>query len=222
MCDLEKRQPSVSQAPHPLPGQPCALAAAPKRHEPVPHGLGAKGIQRPLIARHAVVVGVPAKNAGEPAPLLWDGLIAATEQLAPEGVQLRPRPLRVGDALELKTSAPGLPADVREAKEPEPPRLAETPLGPLLGGEPPETNQPRLFGIQLQAELREPVAKVRPEPLGIAAVLESHHEVVSETRDDDVTARVPGSPENDGLHWPRRDGLKWPHLASVVVGVDVA
>ncbi len=28
--------------------------------------------------------------------------------------------------------------------------------------------------------------------------------------------------ENDGLHWPRRDGLKWPHLASVVVGVDLA
>ena len=28
--------------------------------------------------------------------------------------------------------------------------------------------------------------------------------------------------ENDGLHWPRRDGLKWLHLASVVVGVDVA
>jgi hypothetical protein len=27
---------------------------------------------------------------------------------------------------------------------------------------------------------------------------------------------------NDGLHWPRRDGLKWLHLASVVVGVDVA
>jgi hypothetical protein len=27
---------------------------------------------------------------------------------------------------------------------------------------------------------------------------------------------------NDDLHWPRRDGLKWTHLASVVVGVDVA
>jgi hypothetical protein len=24
------------------------------------------------------------------------------------------------------------------------------------------------------------------------------------------------------LQWPRRGGLKWPHLASVVVGVDVA
>ena len=32
----------------------------------------------------------------------------------------------------------------------------------------------------------------------------------------------PTSHRNDGLHWPRRDGLKWPHLASVVVGVDVA
>ena len=28
--------------------------------------------------------------------------------------------------------------------------------------------------------------------------------------------------EQARLHWPRRDGLKWPHLASVVVGVDVA
>jgi hypothetical protein len=33
--------------------------------------------------------------------LLRDGLIAAAQQLAPEGVQLHPRPLRVGDALEL-------------------------------------------------------------------------------------------------------------------------
>jgi hypothetical protein len=101
MRDLEKRQPSISQTPHPLPGQSCALAATPKRHEPVPHGLGTEGIQRPLVARHAVVVGVPAKDAGEPASLLRDGLIAAAQQLAPEGVQLHPRPLRVGDALEL-------------------------------------------------------------------------------------------------------------------------
>jgi hypothetical protein len=39
--DVEERQPSVSQALHPLPGQSCSLAAAPKRHEPVPYGLGA-------------------------------------------------------------------------------------------------------------------------------------------------------------------------------------
>jgi hypothetical protein len=40
----------------------------------------------------------------------------------------------------------------------------------------------------------------------------------------DVEGRtfVEGEFENDGLHWPRRDGLMWLHLASVVVGVDVA
>ena len=83
---------------------------------------------------------------------------------------------------------------MREAKEPERLRLAETPLCPLLSGEPPKPDKPRLLGVQLQAELRESVAKVRPEPLGIIAMLESHHEVVGETRDDNVTARVPSSP----------------------------
>src|SRR4051794_34697937 len=36
----------------------------------------------------------------------------------------------------------------------------------------------------------------------------------------DLAGEAP--PENDGLRWPRRDGLKWAHLASVVVGVDLA
>jgi hypothetical protein len=36
------------------------------------------------------------------------------------------------------------------------------------------------------------------------------------------SARTATALENDGLRWPRRDGLKWPHLASVVVGVDLA
>jgi tRNA A37 threonylcarbamoyladenosine synthetase subunit TsaC/SUA5/YrdC len=64
----------------------------------------------------------------------------------------------------------------------------------LLGGEPSESDQARLLGIQLQAELREPVAKICPEPLGVVPMLESHHEVVSETHDDHVAARVPNSP----------------------------
>ena len=63
-----------------------------------------------------------------------------------------------------------------------------------LGGEPPELDQARLLGVQLQAELREPVAKIRPEPLGVVPMLEPHHEVVSEPHDDHVTARVPPPP----------------------------
>jgi N-terminal domain of reverse transcriptase len=65
LCDGEKRQPSVAEAPHPLPGHRGALAAAPQRHEPKPHGLGAEGVQRLLVAGHAVVVGVSTQDAGE-------------------------------------------------------------------------------------------------------------------------------------------------------------
>jgi len=213
MGDLEKRKPSVSQAPHPLPGQSCALAAAPKRHEPVPHGLRAKGIQRPLITRHAVVVGVAPEDAGEPAPLIRDGPIAASPQLAPEGVKLCPRPLRVGDPLELKTPGPGLPADMREAQKPKRLRLAQTPFLTLLGGEPPAPHQSRLLGVQPQAELREPVAKIRPEPLGVVPILEPHHEVVSETHDHNITVRVPAETplDFDQTVWfrPRPDKIRY-------------
>ena len=65
---------------------------------------------------------------------------------------------------------------------------------PVLGGEPPELDQPRLLGVQLQAELREPCAKIGQEPLGVIPVLEAHHEVVGEAHDDHVTARVPTPP----------------------------
>ena len=83
---------------------------------------------------------------------------------------------------------------MRETKEPERLRLAKTPLLALLGGKPPKPDQPRLLSIQLQTELREPAAKVSPEPVGVIPMLEPHHEVVRETRDDDVTTRVPSPP----------------------------
>src|SRR4051812_13668477 len=158
MRDLEERKPSISQTSHPRPGQSRALAATPKRHEPMPDRLGTERVKRPLIARHAVVVGVPAKDAGKPAALLRDGLIAAAQQLAPQSVQLHPRPLRAGDARNPEASLPGPRADGRNPKKPERLSLAETPLTPWLSSDPPKPDQPRLLGIQPQAEPREPVA----------------------------------------------------------------
>ena len=100
----------------------------------------------------------------------------------------------IGDPLELETPAPGLPADVREAQEVERLRLPEATRLPSLGGEPPELDQPRLVGVQLQAELREPLAKISEEPLGVLTMLEADDEVVSEAHDDHVTVRVAPSP----------------------------
>src|SRR5450755_4612450 len=71
---------------------------------------------------------------------------------------------------------PGGPADVREPQKSERLWLAESSRLAFTGGEPPELDQARLLGVQLQAELRESVAKLRPEPLGVVPMLESHHE----------------------------------------------
>src|SRR5262249_4697316 len=69
----------------------------------------------------------------------------ASHQLGLDLAQLRPQPLRLGDAFELKAPVAGLPADGREAKKRERLRLAESPLLSSLGGEPAELDQARLL-----------------------------------------------------------------------------
>src|SRR5664279_4201122 len=109
-------------------------------------------------------------------------------------MQLCSQPLRLGDALEHEAPLPGLRAHMREAKELERLRLAQATRLTIPGGEPPELDQPRLLRRQFQAELREPSAKLREEPVRIVLVLETDDVVVSEAHDDHLTARVPTSP----------------------------
>ena len=82
---------------------------------------------------------------------------------------------------ELETSGlPRLPAYMREPEELERLRLAKPTRLAIPGSIAPELDQPRLLGVQLQTEFREPVAKVTPEPLGVFPMLKAHHEVVSD------------------------------------------
>src|SRR5436190_22646123 len=118
----------------------------------------------------------------------------SSDQLGLDLAELRAHPFLVGGPLQLEAPCLGLPADMRKAEELERFRLAETPLLPLLGGEPSEADQPGLVSVQLKAELREPVAKIRPEPLSVPPILESHHGIVSEPHDDHVTAGMPNPP----------------------------
>ena len=165
------REPSLREAMHSLPVQATALAAAPERLVPVPGCLVLEGLDRVAVAGHRVVVVVPAQDAGEPASLFGDGQVPASHQLALEGVQLDPQPLRFSDALEHETPVVGLRADVREAEEPERLRLVQATLLSSLGGVPAELDQPRLLGRQFQAELREPAGEAQrgtvAHPLGV-------------------------------------------------------
>jgi len=59
---------------------------------------------------------------------------------------------------------------VREAQKAERLRLPESPRPSVAGGVPPELDQARLLRVQLQRELREPLAKVAEEPFGVVAM----------------------------------------------------
>src|SRR5919106_2165744 len=158
---------------HAFPVQARALAAAPERVAPVPGRLGTELNDRVAVARHRVVVAVAVHDAGEPAPLVGDREMPPSHQLGLDFAELGSHPLLAGDALEREASAPGLRADVREAEELERLRLPESSLLTSLGGEPAELDQPRLLRVQLQRELREALAKVREEALGVVPMLEA-------------------------------------------------
>jgi hypothetical protein len=93
-------------------------------------------------------------------------------QLGLDLAELGPHPLFAGVTPQHEPSGARVRADVREPEELEwfgfscPARLSVT------GGKSPELDQPRLAGVQLQAELREPVAKICEESLGVLTVLE--------------------------------------------------
>ncbi|MGH8904815.1 MAG: hypothetical protein ACRDYA_24810 [Egibacteraceae bacterium] len=92
--------------------------------------------------------------------------------------QLGPHPFRHRLALDPETAALRLGADVGEAEEVERLRLADTPHRSRPDGVPPELDQPRLVRMQLQTELREPLAEIGQELLRIGLILETSNKVI--------------------------------------------
>jgi len=105
-----------------------ALAAAPKRMQPMPAELSAEGVGGPMVAGHGVVGEMSSHHARQPPSLLEDGQMPASHELILHLLQLRPQPLRSGDALEPEAPVSPLPADVREAEKVERLRLGESPF----------------------------------------------------------------------------------------------
>ncbi len=71
------------------------------------------------------------------------------------------------------------------------------PAPPVGRREAAELDETRLVGMQRQPELREPLAQLGEELLGLLPRLESHDEVIGEAHDHDVSARLPLSPSLD-------------------------
>ena len=75
---------------------------------------------------------------------------------------------------------------MREAQEREGLRLSLATSLPVLSGEPPKLDQPRLARMEFQTELGQTFLKLTPETLGFDSILKAHHKIVGVTDDDDV------------------------------------
>src|SRR3954454_21319628 len=71
------------------------------------------------------------------------------------------------------------PTEVGKAEEGECFRLPFSPLFPVLGGKAPQLDQPRLFCIDFQNELRQPLLESFPEPFDIHSAFEADDQVSS-------------------------------------------
>src|SRR5262249_25118588 len=72
--------------------------------------------------------------------------------------------------------------------------LAQAPPSPPLGGEPAKLDQPGLVRVQFQPELRQPLAKLDCEPLGVFPPFKPNDEIVGPAYDDHFTAAGPTPP----------------------------
>ena len=75
---------------------------------------------------------------------------------------------------------------MREAQEREGFWLCLPTSFPISFGKLPELDQPRLFRMQFQTELRQTLPKFLQKPLGFRSVFEAHHQIVGVSDDNHV------------------------------------
>src|SRR5215210_35141 len=137
---------------------------------------------------------MPENNRAHIGALLTDGRMQAPPQLGFDLAQLRLPPLAHRLAQHRKTPSSCLRAAMRKAKEVEALGFAFAPRPPVLRRKAAEPDEARLVRMQLQTELRESLAKLHQEPLGLVPMLEADHKVVREAHDHDFAACLPISP----------------------------
>ena len=146
-----------------------------------------EGTELIQIARDSMVLVVTLNDLFQPFTDLRCRLVHPTGQFCFQTTQLRHHPLARRFAPYDETAvAPPLPTVMREAQKREGLRLSLSSLHSAWGGEPPKLDQPSLFRVQFQAELRQALPEFLQETLGLRPALEAHHQIVGIPDDDDI------------------------------------
>src|SRR5881409_2339413 len=190
MTDTGGWKPPVEVPPHPLPRQMMRLAAALEGPPPEPADGRPEGAEAVPVHGDPVVAHVAPNDRAQISSHRRDGLVQTLPKLGSHRLQLRlpPRAHRLPQHRELPL--PRLPAAVREAKKVEGLGSPVAPAPPVCHCEAAKLDETRLVGMQRQPELREPLAQLGEELLGLLPMLESHDEVVGEAHDHDISARL--------------------------------
>src|SRR5881296_937259 len=190
MANVGGWQPPVDVASHPPPRQMMALAAALEGPPPKPTDGRAKGANTAPVHGHAVVPHVPGYDRAQISSYRRERLVQTSPEFGLDRLELRLPSLahRLPQHREPSLSRP--PAAMREAEKVEGLRfpVATPSPGPLRVAA--ELDEPRLVGVQRQPELREPLAQLGEEPLGLLPLLEPHDEVIRKAHDHDIAARL--------------------------------
>src|SRR6267154_626644 len=187
MTDRRQRQPASDEAPHAIPKDAAVLAAPRQRAVPEPRYLESKEPQRRCVHGHSVIADVSTHHRLQPLALFGDGFVHPSLKFGFHLVQLRLQPFAYRLPQHRKPSiAPLLHADMRKAKKVERLRFPfSTPLS-LVDCIRSELQKARLLGMQFQVELPHSFRKFRPELIGIRFAVKAHHDVVSESHNDDI------------------------------------
>ena len=198
MTDGRQRQPASDEAPHAIPEDASVLATPRQRAMPEPSHLESKESQRRVVHGHSVIPEVSTHHRLQPLALFGDGFVHAPLKLGFHRVQLRLQSF--ADRLpqhRVHSVAPLLHADMREAEKVECLGLPfSTPL-PVVDRKRTKFQQPRFLGMQFQVELPHSFREFRPELFGIRFALESNHDIVSESHDDNIAVRPLLTPHLD-------------------------
>src|SRR5262249_817841 len=139
------------------------------------------------IHGHAVVSDVPTDDRIQPSALLRDGIVHASSKFGFDLVQLGLQPFADGLPQHRETPvAPLLRADMRDAAVVERLGLALAAPASVVGREGFELDEAGFVGMQFEFELAEAFLKFFSKLPGLHLALESQHDVIGESDDNDV------------------------------------
>jgi hypothetical protein len=175
------RKPAVKERVDTLPTGMRTITAMPESAPPhltypMPeHGESAS------VTRYGVVLIETQTHTSQPCSDLCEWLVHPKAQRLLKLLQLCSHPRISRFSPDYEQATWGLPTHMGKSQKRERLGFSLSSRAPVLGGEPPELQQPRFLRMEFQPESSQALLKLPQEALGVLAVLKTNHQIISVT-----------------------------------------